>query len=126
MSDHAIKNATGWLDLIDGMLARLDSEEESEREAGEREIYESPLSIQVRTGWHDVGALPHAKAEEYEILLTTGGPALRIVGDLNDFGSPYSAHLEWQDWGTPWTRYNPDNTEQANLRRFACVFYFGD
>lgn len=126
MADHAIENARAWLDDMEDMLVRYESKDEQERETAEQEIHESPLSVQVRTGWHEPGALQHAKAEEYEILLTTGGPALRIVGDLNDFGEPYTAHLEYQDWGTPWTRYAPDHTEQANLRQFACMFYFGE
>ena len=41
--------------------------------------------------------------EEFEILLCTGGPACRIVGDLDESCQPSSARIEHQDWGTPWT-----------------------
>lgn len=69
-------------------------------------------------------------AEEYNILLTTGGPALRIYGRLDRFGEPdLDPLLQWQDWGTPWTDWGPADSNDIpykdKLREFACHFYFG-
>lgn len=84
-------------------------------------IQESALSVQVRSGWTDPGA--DMQAEEFEILLTTGGPALRIRGELGEHQEPDRAWLEYQDWGTPWTQYF--KVEQSTLLSFARCFYFG-
>lgn len=65
------------------------------------ELHNYPLSIDVRSGWTPVGG--QLEAAEYSILLTTGGPAARIWGELDDDGTPTSARMEAQDWGTPWT-----------------------
>ncbi|MDR6858912.1 hypothetical protein J2W96_005244 [Variovorax guangxiensis] len=40
--------------------------------------------------------------EEFEILLCTGGPTVRIVGDLDHHGEPDRARIEYQDWFEPW------------------------
>lgn len=102
---------------------KLDGEEVSAEQARER-IEESPLSVQVRSGWYQPGA-EREPPEEYEILLTTGGPALRIVGDLDANGTPTSARLQYQDWGTPWTEHfaGPDHDD---LLAYAQCFYFGE
>ena len=66
-------------------------------------IYEHPLSIDFRSGW---GSDPQSlEAEEFQIMLCTGGPAVRIMGELGFDGEPDRAWLEYQDWGTPWTQY---------------------
>ena len=43
-------------------------------------ILQDPLSVQVRSGWCSPGSGP-GSPEEYEILLATGGPAARIIGE---------------------------------------------
>ena len=43
--------------------------------------HEMPLSIQVRSGWHTLQ--DEMVAEEFEILLGWGGPAVRITGKLD-------------------------------------------
>lgn len=91
------------------------------RHHAEQRIYESPLSIQVRSGWYDPGAGNGQVPEEFEILLCTGGPAVRIIGGLNE-GIPHSAWLEYQNWGTPWTRCF--SAEQEVLLRYSQQFHF--
>ena len=66
-------------------------------------IYESPLSVEFRSGWSSDPQ--DLQAEEFQILLCTGGPAVRIMGELGFDGEPSRAWLEYQDWGTPWTQY---------------------
>ena len=81
---------------------------------------ELALSVCVRSGWTAVGDA--MEPEEFEILLTTGGPGCRIVGDLNG-GEPCRAELQHQDWGTPWTRLPGQQCDALNW--FAGLFYFG-
>lgn len=103
--------------------ATVDGDLMEDREEAERRITEAPLSVQVRSGWVDPGA--EMTAEEFEVLLTTGGPALRIRGEL-DSGQPHRAWLEYQDWGTAWTEYHGENADQATLLAFCQQFYFGE
>lgn len=108
-----------------------DAEELSELEtaAGEcadqdearQRIEEDALSVQVRSDWHNVGE-PGEDAE-FEILLTTGGPAVRIIGELNQ-GEPSRPRLQVQDWGKCWTEYM--GVDRDTLLAYCSVFYFGD
>lgn len=87
-------------------LAREKDDDQGEIEAAEQAIYEDPLSVEVRSGWY----MPHGdkadrEPQEYVVLLCTGGPAVRIRGDI-ELGAS-TANLECQDWFTPWTPVNP-------------------
>jgi hypothetical protein len=137
MTDHAKSNAAAWLETINaaigGYYALANGETESTMLDGEtfddaddvrQRIEEMPLSVQVRGPWHTPGDDQGLDDAEYEILLSTGGPALRIRGEL-DRGSPTSARLQFQDWGTPWTYYPLSNGDAENLIAFASMFYFG-
>ena len=72
------------------------------REDAEQRIQEDPLSLEVRSGWTSPGE--PLEAEEFCLLLSTGGPATRIVGEIRN-GQAYRPRLEAQDWFTPWTEY---------------------
>ena len=108
----------------EGNEATEEEKEQYHNEEGVREaITEDPLSVQVRSGW--AASPEEMEAEEYEILLCTGGPACRIVGDL-DRGEPDTANIEYQDWFTPWVRYgDTTNEEDEALLTYARQFYFG-
>lgn len=93
------------------------------REDAEQRIQEDPLEIQVRSDWHTPGGETEAPSEFY-ILLSTGGPAVRIRGELNQYGEPDRAWLEVQDWGKPWTQYFP--ADQDTLLSYARCFYYGE
>lgn len=96
-------------------------------EKAEQEIQEAPLSVEVRGGWHTPGDTRDAdRPEEYRILLATGGPAVRIIGELDNDGEPFSATLQTQDWGTSWTDYRASDAEEKALLRYAQCFYFGE
>lgn len=69
-------------------------------EAAER-IQEDPLSIRI-FGERVKGEWEVDKAE---ILLTTGGPAVRIMCEMDQHAEPHRAWLEVQDWSKPWTQY---------------------
>lgn len=92
------------------------------REDAEQVIHDDALSVEFRSGWStDQSEL---KAEEFNILLTTGGPAVRIMGELDD-GEPTRAWLEVQDWGTPWETYYEQGIGELLLEYCRC-FYFGE
>lgn len=95
----------------------------SEDEARER-IQEDALSVEVRSGWTIPGR--PMQPEEYMILLCTGGPACRIVGDLSEHNEPESARIEHQDWFTPWTEYRLTSEEEEDVLTYARQFYFGE
>lgn len=124
---HARANAKAWLASIEEMNAAHVAayDDIPATEAAQTAIYESALSVQIRSGWYSPGSTlgaDHGSPEEYEILLSTGGPALRIIGRLSEHCEPESAELQMQDWGTPWTHYPAPESE---LLAFAQQFYFG-
>jgi hypothetical protein len=113
------------VDLLDGLDEYdngQDQEEMFNRYHNETEalnaIDESPLGIQLRSGWHNVGEEP--TDDEFEILLCTGGPAVKIRGELDSHGRPDRAWLEYQDWGIQWTFYTDfNNGDMDDVLKFA-------
>ncbi len=95
-----------------------------DEERAQRHIEEGPLSVEVRSGWHVPGA-PY-EPEEYCILLGTGGPAARIIGDLGECNQPETARFEYQDWFKPWTAAQISSEDEATLLAYAQHFYFGE
>ena len=108
-------------------LERRAGECKDQDEAYER-ILEDALNVEVRSAWHEVGG--DATPSEFAILLTTGGPALRLRGELDEHSEPSRAWLEYQDWGTPWTELVTDADGEAVQQRilltYAKCFYFGE
>lgn len=92
------------------------------REDAETRIHEDALEIAARSDWHAPGE-DTDNACEFYILVATGGPAVRIRGEISD-GEPDRAWLEVQDWGKPWTQYF--KADQDTLLTYARCFYFGE
>lgn len=90
---------------ISEMVAAYDCDLETaagvceDQEDAERRIQGDPLSIEYRATWTP-GDTP--EPEDAIILLTAGGPAVRIVAGLGR-GGVTRAYLQVQDWFTPWT-----------------------
>lgn len=106
-------------------LAELESQagECESRDDAEQRIQEDALSVEMRGDWY--GASGDGKDDpptEFKILLSTGGPATQICGELRD-GEPYRAWLEVQNWGTPWTDYYEEGLSDV-LLAYARCFYF--
>lgn len=158
--NHAKRNAVGWMDTIQELVAALEMDFEryaelklkdmteddmmtedektelaeltetatvegegyADADAVRKRIEEGPLSVQVRSGWYSPGE-PDNTPDEFEILLSTGGPALRIIGDLDRYGQPDRPRLQYQDWGTPWTEYC--DVDEETLTTYCACFYFG-
>jgi len=128
MTEQAHAQAREHLENIAELLRRLheaqDAGDEAEEAAAREEIENLPLEVLVRSGWHRPGE-DAGTPEEYQILLATGGPAVRIVGDLDRWEEPANAVLEYADWGTPWTAYPADAEAARVLLEFARQFYYG-
>lgn len=79
-------------------------------------LEENPLDIQFRSDWESDPA--DFTPSEFAILLCTGGPAVRIWGELDHNGYPSRALVEYQDWGTSWEElclYQSTALEYAQL-----------
>ena len=120
--ERAKDQAKAQLNSIIEMVNDLNNAEDTE-EAGQR-IQEDPLSVQVRSDWEDPS--DNLKPTEFNILLCTGGPAVRIIGDLDSYQYPETARLQYQDWFTQWEDYPLDQDEENALITYAQQFYFGE
>src|ERR1700689_4184362 len=103
-TNHAEGNAKNHLANIAALIDKYNNcVNPNSRESYEIELDSLPLCIETRSAWSiPSGRSRNDNAEgEYKITLTTGGPALRIIGELSEWAEPITARLEWQDWGTP-------------------------
>ena len=129
---HAITNARGQLESIkelyreykenaSAFVSNLDTEEAIVERAREQ-----ALSIEFRSGWSSNPG--EMEAEEFKILLSWGGPACQIIGNLDQYKQPTDIEIQYQDWGTPWTTleisYHHDDYQA--LEWFCNCFYFGE
>jgi hypothetical protein len=100
-----------------------------EHEAGDCENYDEalqtieqdPLSVETRSGWTSIGDT--MSAEEFRIVLCTGGPHVEIRGEFDIHGNPYRAWMQYQDWGTPLTQFF--DVEESTLLTYCRQFCFG-
>lgn len=126
--DHGRRQAQAQLDsiieMVDRLQAAIEAENNQEIEDAERAILEDPLSIEIRSDWHIPGQ--SSKGGQYNILLCTGGPACRIIGDLNEYHEPETARIEYQDWFTPWTNYPHDCEQEEKVLEYARRFYYAE
>jgi len=132
-TDTSADQAQAQLDSIRSLLDAWDAahavdDDDAIEEAGQA-IQEDALSVEVRSGWYAPGSEgtgeESGNPEEYTILLCTGGPAVRIIGDLSQYSEPESATLEHQDWGTSWAPLDITHREEQALIEYATHYYFG-
>jgi len=124
---EAASELQDWIMEYGPELAELETAAgdcEDQEQAQER-LQEDPLSVEVRSDWHSPGDEESAKPSEFCILLCTGGPAVRIRGDLDEYGQPDRAYIQYQDWGTPWTDY-VGHGHADELLTYCQQFYFGE
>ena len=95
---------------------------EYDREAIEEELREMPLSVEVRSAWHTPGE--ESEPAEFCISLTTGGPAVRIVGDIDLEGRPYHPRVQCADWHKSWQNAPLDRAEREAINEFCELFTF--
>ena len=117
------KNAYACIFALVGEMKAADAfGKTSDYDAARYAIREDALEIAVREDWHAPGV--KMAPTDFMILITTGGPAVRIRGELNNHSEPCRAWLEVQDWGTPWTEYH--DVDEDVLLDYANCFYFGE
>ncbi len=123
-NNHAKQNAEAWYETIREQLHELKvttlagTGDDDIRD----DILSSALEIAIRDGWHAPGSA--GEPAEFYILLTTGGPGLRLRGSLDRWNEPTDCALEYQDWGTPWEPLA--GAAPVVLEQWARCFYFGD
>ena len=131
--NHALQNAIGHIERIVKDHEKYlfyescnvtTMEQEEEIEQIKESILNSALSVEFRSGWtsnpNDI------ELEEFKILLTWGGPALRVIGDLNQYKEPENIKMQFQDWGTFWTDFEITENQQEALNWYCNCFYFGE
>ena len=131
--NYALQNAIGHIESIVKDYERLSYleslnpttiEQEEEIEQTKESILNSALSVEFRSGW--TSNPNNIELEEFKILLTWGGPALRVIGDLNQYKEPENIKMQFQDWGTCWTDFQITENQQEALNWFCSCFYFGE
>jgi hypothetical protein len=132
--EHARRCALGTMASIREMVEAMRAAEASDDGEAELEgdrldsdgirerMLESPLELTIRGFRNHLNAW---EADRYELLMGTGGPAVRIVGDLNG-GEASTAEMECQDWFTPWTPVPLEPEDCEALQAFVGQFYMGD
>ena len=58
---------------------------------------------------------------QWAVLLTTGGPAARVLVHTDEKGDVCDAVFQYQDWFQPW--YAPENQDRDLLIRWASMIY---
>ena len=125
--NHALQQAKSQLGYIKELVEKLRADRSNDESSAYEQINEHPLEVAVRSGWHSPGSPDNEHTpSEYLILLCTGGPAVRIIGELDEHKSPITARIEYQDWGTPWMNYMLTSDETDAVLEYANVFYFGE
>ncbi len=122
--DQAKAQLDSIMEMVEELNKAIEADDDDAKEKAEQTIQEDPLSVEVRSNWHAPGA--ESDNDEYKILLCWGGPAVQIIGDLNDHNEPDTAQIQYQDWFTGWTEYNTTDEEEEALLLYARCFYYGD
>jgi hypothetical protein len=130
-SDQAMAQFESIREMVEELESAMEARDEDASslalelvvEKAEQRIREDALSVEVRSDWHSPGA--ESEDTEFTILLCTGGPAVRIIGELNQWQEPESARIEYQDWFTKWTEMPLTSDEERIVLVYCSCFYFG-
>ena len=110
-----------WDGLADDEIPE-DCDYES-REDVEQAIQEKPLSVEVRSGWES--SFHAFTADEFRIILCTGGPHVEIRGDLGPHWVPQDVKVFYADWYEK-GEYILSDEEREAVTEFCQQFYFGE
>lgn len=129
-TEHAVyrlcrDELASWIDDNANELAELEEQAgdcESEEDARQR-IEEDALSVEVRSGWFSPGG--HMEAEEFRIVLCTGGPHVEIVGGIGMNGYAESVRVLYQGWFQGKQELILDPSEREAVLEYANCFWFG-
>src|SRR5215831_21112698 len=122
--DRAISQARLQLEAICELVEAYKAIHEKDGDDSEtlEEIYSNVLEVSVRSDWQARGSL--FEPNEYRLLLCWGGPSVRVIGELDGGADPVTAHLEYQDWFTPWRELPTSAEETEALVDYARFFHF--
>jgi len=127
-NNHALSNCKGQLESIKELYRKYQEAESNDdyeaQDAIREEALNDALSVEFRSGWSTNSE--DMKAEEFKILLSTGGPACQIKGNLDQYNEPTDIEIQYQDWGTPWTTLYVRGETYEALEWFCNCFYFGE
>lgn len=123
---QAAADLSEWKDENEDELLELQNEAGiyADTDEARQAIQEHPLEIAVKSGWHAPGE--NGDDDEFMILLCTGGPAVRIVGELDQYKQPARAWIECQDWFINWQEWYGENFDADLLLQYCQEFYFGE
>lgn len=111
--NRALNMAKSFIKDLTDLFEKFDKEKDDlKQEAIMQEIEEQDYGTSVQ--------------KTYSITLAGGGPALRVFGDLDENNEPETAELQYQDWGTYWTKLPVNGEQEDLLLRYASRKYFGD
>lgn len=110
-------------EMVEAVREARQKDDDEAIDAAMDDIYSDPLSIEVRDGWRSIGSKDSVD-KEFKILLSTGGPATQIIGDLDEHDEPCNVKLQSQDWFTPWTTYETEEGEDEILLEYCQQFCF--
>ena len=108
-----------WVEVNSEDAAELTELEEQAGEYSSQDdvidaIHETPLSVEVRSGWRSVGE-EAGEPEEFRIVLCTGGPHVELTGDIGG-----TVRVVFKDWGES-GEYYPDADERSALDQFVSM-----
>ena len=103
----------------------LDGQEFDDVDDIQERAMESVLSVDMRSGWTACGNA--MEAEEFRIVLCTGGPEVVILGQINQHDEPTDPVINHRDWGTTYQGYYSDADDADDALEWFCrQFYFGE
>lgn len=109
---RAVMHEAGW----DG-----DNDDRTVEAIRER-LRELVAGVSVRSYWTQPGE--PFQPGEVDLTLGSGGPATRVLCQLDAYGEPCDCRLQHQDWFTPWTDYV--EADSGVLDWFAGLSYSGE
>lgn len=90
-----------------------------DQDEAETRIREDALCVEYRSGW--TSDKSEFSADEFRILLCTGGPHVEIVGEIDHRGEPSRCWIVYKDWGTSGELTGADFDHDTVLRY--CGFF---
>jgi len=106
-----------------GLIAELEHADDSDISLSRQDeiragLGESLLSVDQLT--HGI----YADGDTWQVLLTTGGPAARVVITTDAYGDPTEAVFEFQDWFEPWTAAPEQDGELLTKWAESVAYYY--
>ena len=123
--NHALNNAIGHIESMvndfkkDQLFEKI--KDYDAQDQLRESILNNALSVQFRSDWFSTGE-NNLIAKEFRILISWGGPALRVIGELDE-DRPVNPKLQYQDWWTPWTDLEITKDQQDALYWYCNCFY---